>query len=122
MSVAMAMTAAACSTSKSTKPEFAADPNTYPADYRAQVVALLRQSLTDRADFRGALIAAPALKPIGDSQRYMVCVQVNGRGQAKTKVAIYLAGIMTQFIDATDQCIGAAYLPFKELEAAIPPQ
>jgi hypothetical protein len=122
---AVAFTAAGCSSfggSKSAQPQPAADPNTYPADYRTQIVAFLRQSLTDRADFRGAMISAPTLKPIGDSQRYMVCVQVTGRGQAKTKVAIYLAGLMTQFIDATDQCTGAAYLPFKELEAAVPPQ
>jgi hypothetical protein len=122
---AVAFTAAGCSGfggSKPAQPQPAADPNAYPADYRNQIVIFLRQSLTDRADFRGALISAPALKPIGDGQHYMVCVQVTGRGQPKTKVAIYLAGIMTQFIDATDQCIGAAYLPFKELEAAIPPQ
>lgn len=122
---AVAFAVAGCSSfggSKPAQPQPAADPNAYPADYRTQIVAFLRQSLTDRADFRGALISAPALKPIADSQRYMVCVQVNGRGQAKIKVAIYLGGLMTQFIDATDQCTGVAYLPFRELEAAIPPQ
>jgi hypothetical protein len=121
----VAFAVAGCSSfggSKSDQPRPAADPNAYPADYRNQIVVFLRQSLTDRADFRGALIAAPALKQTGDSQRYMVCVQVNGRGQPKTKVAIYFGGLMTQFIDATDQCTGAAYLPFRELEAAIPPQ
>ena len=50
----------------------------------------------------------------------MVCVQFNGRSQIKNKVAIYLAGEITQFIDSTtaEQCGDAAYQPFKELEAA----
>jgi hypothetical protein len=97
------------------------DPNTFPANYRTQIATFLRQSLTNRVDFRGATIAAPALKPIGDSQRYMVCVQFNAKSQITTKVAIYLAGQTTQFVDATaEQCTGAAYQPFKELEAATP--
>jgi hypothetical protein len=100
----------------------AGDPNTYPADYRTQILAFLRQSLTDRADYRGALISQPALKPIGDSQRYMVCLQFNGHNQIKNKVAVYLAGQMSQFIDSKpEQCADAAYQPFKELEAALPP-
>jgi hypothetical protein len=98
------------------------DPNTFPANYRTQIATFLRQSLTSRVDFRGATIAAPTLKPIGDSQRYMVCVQFNAKSQITTKVAIYLAGQITQFVDATpEQCTGAAYQPFKELEAATPP-
>lgn len=114
------MAAAACSTKP--KQEVAIDPNAYPSDYRGQIVEFLRQSLTDRADFRGAMISPPALKPIGDSQRYMVCVQFHGRSLIKTRVAIYIQGQMSQFIDATDQCNGVPYEPFKDLEAALPPQ
>jgi len=98
------------------------DPNAYPASYRTQIAAFLRQSLGSRADFRGALIAQPTLMPIGDSQRYMVCVQFHGNGQVKTKVAIYFAGMISQFLDATpEQCGTAAYTPFTELAAALPP-
>ena len=98
------------------------DPNTYPAGYRTQIATFLRQSLSNRADFRGALIAPPTLLPIGDSQRYMVCVQFHGNGQVKTKVAVYFAGMISQFIDATPgQCGAAAYTPFPELAAAVPP-
>ena len=100
----------------------ASDPNAYPANYRSEILAFLRQSMTDRADYRGALISQPALKPIGDSQRYMVCLQFNGHNQIKNKVAVYLAGQMSQFIDSKpEQCGDAAYQPFKELEAALPP-
>jgi hypothetical protein len=98
------------------------DPNSYPATYRSQIATFLRQSLTTRADFRGALISQPTLMPIGDSQRYMVCVQFHGNGQVKTKVAVYFAGMISQFVDSTpEQCGAVAYTPFTELAVALPP-
>ena len=101
----------------------APDPNLFPANYRSTLVTFLRQSLTDRSDFRGVTIAEPTLKPVGPNQHYVVCVQFNPRGQIKTtKAVVYLSGQMTQFIDATpEQCADAVYQPFKELEAATPP-
>jgi hypothetical protein len=97
------------------------DPNAVPTNYRSTLVAFLRQSLTNRADFRGAMISEPALKPVESSQHYVVCVQFNPRSQIKTKAAVFLSGQMTEFIDATsDQCAGAAFQPFKELDAATP--
>jgi len=119
----VALTLAACSGFGEPKKDASpSDPNAYPANYRRQIVDLLRQSLTNRPDFRGALIAPPVLLPIGDSQRYMVCVQFHGNGQVKTKVAVYFAGMIAQFLDATPaQCGSAAYSPFTELAAALPP-
>jgi hypothetical protein len=98
------------------------DPNTYTANYRTQMVEFLRQSLTSRVDYRGAVISQPVLKTVGDSQRYIVCLRFNGNSQISNKVAIYFAGMISQFIDSTpEQCGDAAYQPFKELDAAVPP-
>ena len=103
------------------KPEVAIDPNVYPANYRKEIVEFLRQSLTDRVAYRGALITQPALTPIGNGQHYVVCLQFNARGQIQTKIAIYLQGRLSQFLDAKpEQCSGVAYEPFKELAAAVP--
>jgi hypothetical protein len=122
--VAATMTAAGCSGfggPKAQQQPAAVDPNAYPASYRADIVAFLRQSLTQRADFRGAMISQPVLKPVGDNQHYVVCVQFSGRGEMKSKVAIYLNGQMNEFIDSTPaQCGDAVYQPFKELEGAVP--
>ncbi|HET8919701.1 MAG TPA: hypothetical protein VFN27_08480 [Xanthobacteraceae bacterium] len=97
------------------------DPNVFPANYRSALVAFLRQSLTNRSDFRGAMVSEPAIKSVGPSQHYVVCVQFNPQSAIKTKAAVYLSGQMTQFIDAApEQCADAAYQPFKELDAAIP--
>ncbi len=112
---------AGCSGVNKNQEPAAVDPNVFPANYRSQLVTFLRQSLTHRADFRGAMISEPALKPVGESQRYVVCIQFNPRSQIKTKAAVFLSGQMTQFIDASpEQCADAVYSPFKELDAAIP--
>src|ERR1700758_3053549 len=79
------------------------DPNLYPQNYRKQVAVYLSQELSDRANFRGARISQAVLKQVGDSQHYVVCLQFNGHSQLKGKVAIYLSGDITQFIDSTPE-------------------
>ncbi len=97
------------------------DPNLYPQNYRKQIAVFLSQQLLDRADFRGARISQPVLKQIGDSAHYVVCLQFNGHSEIKNKVAIYLAGEITQFVDSTpEQCGDAVYQPFTELEQSVP--
>jgi hypothetical protein len=104
---------------KRDQPLQAVDPNAYPANYRKQIATMLATLLTDRADFHGALIAEPALKPVAESStpHYVVCVQLNAHSRERTKAAIFLGGDPTQFIDATpEQCAGVAYQSFTELE------
>jgi hypothetical protein len=108
---------AGCST-----PKPAVDANVMPTDYRNQIAAYLGQVVTDRADFRNSMIGAPVLKQVGASEHYIVCVMLNGRNQHKEKIVIYLGANINQFLDATPgQCADAAYQPFKELAALLPP-
>jgi hypothetical protein len=104
---------------KRPQPEVTVDPNLYPSNYRQQVAALLETQLTDRADFVNALIAPPALKPVAESPNlhYVVCVQLSGHNEHKSKVVIYLGGAPAQYIDPTpQQCGDAVYQPFPELQ------
>ena len=98
------------------------DPNLFPQNYRKQIAVYLSQQLMDRADFRGAQISQPALKPVGGpTPHYVVCLQFNGHSQIKNKMAIYLAGDITQFVDAApEQCSDAVYQAFTELEQVAP--
>jgi hypothetical protein len=106
----------------SNTPKPAADANVMPTDYRNQVATYLAQVETDRADFRNSLIGSPMLKPVGAGEHYIVCVQFNGRNQHKEKVVIFLGTNINQYVDATPgQCADAAYQPFKELAALLPP-
>jgi hypothetical protein len=121
MALLLASTVVA-SCSGTPKPATSADTNVLPANYKDQIATFLSTVVTDRADFRNSLIATPVLKQIGDSQHYVVCVQLNGHNQHKDKAVIYLATTINQYVDATPgQCADAAYQPFKELAAMLPP-
>jgi hypothetical protein len=98
------------------KPSDVVDSEVMPANYRDQVASFLSTVLTDNADFRNSLIAAPVMKPVGAQQHYVACVQLNGHNQHKDKAIIYFAGNINQVVDATpEECGGAAYGPFPEL-------
>jgi hypothetical protein len=106
--------------SNTPKPE--AEANVMPTDYRNQIATYLGQVVTDRADFRNSLVGSPVLKQVGASEHYIVCVMLNGHNQHKEKIVIYLGPNINQFIDAVPgQCADAAYQPFKELAALLPP-
>ena len=99
-------------------PATVVNPDPYPANYRQQVASVLIMNLHDRADFRGAQIAAPALMPVanGQSQHYVVCVLLTGHNDRRAKAVVYLEGRPNEFVDATpEQCGGAAYQPYTEL-------
>ena len=99
-------------------PAAVVNPDAYPAAYHQQVATLLVMNLSDRADFRGALIAAPALKPVagGQTPHYVVCLQFTGHNDRRTKAVVYLEGKPNEFVDATpEECDGVAYQPFTEL-------
>jgi len=98
----------------------AVDPNMFPSTYRADLVRYLAVHLTDPAEFRGAVVSSPVLKPIGSDQRYVVCLRLGGTNRAE-KATIFYAGQINQYIDATAElCNGAAYQPFSELALAKP--
>ncbi len=114
-----AMLVAGCSNAP--KPAATVDPNVFPTNYKQQIAGFLTTMLVDPADFRLSFIAPPVQVQVGGSQHYVVCVQLNGHNQHKDKIAIYLAGSITQFVDAPEgQCANAPYEPFKELAAMTP--
>lgn len=104
-------------------PETVVNPDPYPANYRRQIATMLATGLHNRADFRGAFIAPPAMKAVAESQsqHYVVCVLLTGNNDKRNKAVVYLEGRPNQFIDATpEQCDGAPYQPFTELESEQP--
>ena len=113
---------AGCGSFGTPKPQPVADPNANPTNYKERIARYLVGILTDRADYLGARIAAPALKSVEQSERYVVCVEFNGHNERKERVAVFLSDSITQFIRSEPaQCAGVVYEPFKELAAELPP-
>jgi hypothetical protein len=100
------------------------DPNSFPTDYKADLVGLVRTSVGNPTNIRDAYISEPTLKMSGTENRYVVCVRFNAKGSdgrylgIMEKMVIYFAGRPNQYVDATpDKCGAGAYQPFPELEA-----
>jgi hypothetical protein len=96
--------------------------NVYPGDYRGELIAYLRTYLNDPTGIREAAISEPALKPVGPGDRYVVCVRFNPKGGGgyagvKDHLVIYAGGKLDRYLEAAgENCKGAAYAAFPELE------
>lgn len=100
------------------------EANVYPDNYRAELLAFLHTYLNDPTNVREAQIAAPMLRQVNSTDRYVVCVKYNAKNNdgrymgVRETVAIYVRARFNQLVDATgDICKGATYQAFPELAA-----
>lgn len=113
----------ACSTIIN-QPREVADPNIAPKDYRADIIAFLRNYLNDPTGIRGAFVSEPALMQLsGGVMRYASCLRFDARKSdgkyegSKDRLVVFLSGRLDAMVPARpEQCAGAAYQPFPELE------
>jgi len=101
--------------------------NAYPANYRSDILAAMHAYLNNPTGIRDAAISEPALKASGNATRYLVCLKFNAKKNAseyagvREMPVIFLAGRFDQFIETPhDQCAGAVYAPFPELQKLAP--
>jgi hypothetical protein len=115
--VLVASTTACASMNPWKEPE-KVDPNLFPADYKADLVRLVRKSVDNPKDIRDAFVSDLALKSFGADSRYVACVRYNDGHQVapQEKMAVYFGGNPNVFVDATpDKCTASSYKPFPEL-------
>jgi hypothetical protein len=93
------------------------------ADYKREILGAMHAYFSDPTGIRDAAIAEPALKTIGNTTRYVVCVRLNakkrGGGYAGVKdmAAVFMVGRFDHFVEkAQEPCAGANYAPFPELQ------
>ncbi len=122
IALSLAATALALAACSSAQPP-AVDPNLAPADYEREILNTLRSVLDNPTNIREASISPPALRPVGQEQRYSVCVRFNARDLSnqytgvKERIGWFYGGHLNQLIDAPPgECAGAAYRPWPALE------
>jgi hypothetical protein len=125
--IAVALLLAACSHQDIDDVTSSQGPNTFPANYKADILAAMHAYLIDPTGVRDAALSPPELKPATMSMpaRYLACLRFNAKKNAngyagpKEIAALFVAGRFDQFIDnpsTKELCAGAAYAPFPELE------
>lgn len=102
----------------------AAAEQTFPTNYRRDVIEFLRTYLNDPSGLREASISDPEPRTIAGAQRYIACVRYNARnldgkyGGAAVRMAVFIDGRFDSFEERPKSfCEGAALRPFPELEA-----
>jgi hypothetical protein len=95
--------------------------NVYPQNYRPEILAYMRNYLNDPTSVRDALVSAPELKAMGLGNRYVSCLRyglknVGGPSPGREHIVIFVGGKLDAVREARDQCAGAAYAAFPELE------
>jgi hypothetical protein len=98
------------------------DPNLFPADYKKEILNTLIRLLDDPTNVHDAGIADPELRPVGQDQRYAVCVRANVRNANRhytgvtDRIAYFYGGHLNQLVEDKDGlCAKAVYKPWPEL-------
>ena len=97
-------------------------PQTYPNDYRTELLAFLRSYLNDPSGIRQAQIAEPVQRTVGGRLRYVTCLRYStrepgGYSPPKERAVIYIDGRLDRLMeDGAEICAGSTYVPFPELE------
>lgn len=99
------------------------DPNVMPSNYRADILAFLRTYLNNPSGIRSASISEPALRSTGREERYGVCLRFNAKKDngdyegVRERIVFFTSGRLDGMTEVRrDQCAGAVYQPFPELE------
>jgi hypothetical protein len=96
--------------------------NVYPQAFRAEILAYLRTYLNDPSGVKEAAVSEPVLKPMGLGNRYVSCLRYRAKtsgdsGSVKDHLVVFVQGKLDAFKEGKEQCVGATYVPFPELEA-----
>jgi hypothetical protein len=97
--------------------------NTYPQNYRSEILAYMRNYLNEPGNARDAFVSEPALRSMGLGNRYVSCVRYSlrntpgtGNPPGREHIVVFVDGKLDTVREGRSQCADAAYVVFPELE------
>jgi hypothetical protein len=95
----------------------------FPTNYRAEILAFMRTYLNNPVGLREAAMAEPVQRTVGGRVRYVICMRYAERQSdgsyrdVRDRAVLFLNGRLDRMIpNSTDECAGAVYAAFPELE------
>jgi hypothetical protein len=121
------LTLAACLDSDETRTtsfvESANAEQPFPANYKPEILAFLKTYLNNPAGVHEAAIAAPAQRTVNGHLRYVSCLRFAERQsdgtyrEPRERAVLFVGGRLDRMLpSAAEECAGAAYAAFPELE------
>jgi hypothetical protein len=95
----------------------------FPANYKPEVLSFFRTYLNNPVGVHDAVIAAPAQRTVGGRPRYVTCLRFAERQsdgtyrEPRERAVLFVDGRLDRILpNAAEDCAGAAYAAFPELE------
>jgi hypothetical protein len=96
---------------------------TFPKNYRTEVVSFMRTYLNNPVGVREAMMAEPVQRIIGGRLRYVACVRFTARDsdgnyrEARERAILFVDGRLDRLVEnSAEPCAGAVYAAFPEME------
>lgn len=98
-------------------------PQPFPANYRAEILAFMHTYLNNPVGVRDAVMAEPVQRTVGGRTRYVACLRFSERQsdgsyrEPRERGILFVGGRLDRMLpSASDECAGAVYAAFPELE------
>ncbi len=95
----------------------------FPANYKPEILSFLKTYLNNPAGVHEAAIAEPVQRSVGGRARYVACLRFAERQsdgtyrEPRERAVVFVGGRLERMLpNATEECAGAAYAAFPELE------
>ena len=95
----------------------------FPANYKPEILAFLKTYLNNPAGVHETAVAAPAQRTVNGHLRYVSCLRFAERQsdgtyrEPRERAVLFVGGRLDRMLpSAAEECAGAAYAAFPELE------
>jgi hypothetical protein len=98
-------------------------PQSFPANYRTELLAFMKTYLNNPVGVRDAAMAEPFMRDVNGKMRYVSCLRYSAREsdgsyrEPHERAVLFLNGRLDRLIEKGGElCAGVALVPFPELE------
>jgi hypothetical protein len=98
-------------------------PQSFPGNYRAELLAFMKTYLNNPVGVRDAAMAEPVMRDVNGKMRYITCLRYSAREsdgsyrEPHERAVLYVNGRLDRMIEKSGElCTGVPLTPFPELE------
>ncbi len=101
-------------------------PQSFPSNYRAELLAFMKTYLNNPVGVHDAVMAEPVMRDINGKMRYISCLRYSAREsdssyrEPRERAVLFVNGRLDRMIEKGGElCAGATFAPFPELEKMV---
>ena len=98
-------------------------PQSFPGNYRAELLAFMKTYLNNPVGVRDAAMAEPVMRDVNGKMRYVSCLRYSAREsdgsyrEPRERAVLFVNGRLDRMIEKGGElCAGAALAPFPDME------